>query len=91
MESDLESDGLFTFSVGTEDGRGECESLAERGGDPEEELWARRHLRAVVRVENVSNFNHSLTWPRLLPAMLKKRLARKPRAWTAGPIGTERG
>ena len=90
MESDLESDGLFTFSVGTEDGRSQCESLAERGGNPEEELWARGHLRAIAKVETVSNFN-SLTCPRLLPAMLKKRLARKPRAWTAGPIGTERG
>ena len=36
--------GFFTFSVGSEDGRCECKSLAEAGGDPEKELWARRHL-----------------------------------------------
>ena len=37
--------GFFTFSVGTKDGRGESESLAEAGGEPEEELWVRGDLR----------------------------------------------
>ena len=40
---------LFTFSVGTKDGRGESESLAEAGGDPEEELWVRGDLRGSQR------------------------------------------
>ena len=39
-----DADCFFTFSVGSEDGRCECKSLAEAGGDPEKELWARRHL-----------------------------------------------
>ena len=82
--------GFFTFSVGTKDGRGESESLAEAGSEPEEELWVRGDLRGRARACQPVKLQ-PLTCPRLLPAMLKKRLARKPRAWTAGPTGTESG